>query len=1188
MGDSLKIMTWNIHGHKHQVGGQSMSKFEDKEFLSLITNYDIFGLTEIHASPDVDLNIPGYICHKSCRTKSKKATKYSGGVAVYIREKYRSYVELLPVENDGLVWIKLKACLMGTDYDLYICTAYIPPENSVYTSEVDLFEKLFSDICKFYSLNGRCVLMGDFNASTNISNDYVITNKADDLYLPLPIDDYVDTPLVRQNSDTRTIDTHGKSLINLCIASKMRIVNGRKLGDLTGKCTCYSANANHPTCIDYVIADFTVFPSVNYMLVHKTSWFSDHCMLTYGVKCKQPDLNLTYNSNMYRNKLEPLPHRPLWENTDPKMFKFALETICKNDIDALLAKDYNPENRLEIDAAINELNLIFDKVSRFMLKYKSVRKQKKKRALPKFVNKNCHEIFRNMKSLAQQLSEDPRNYALRQTYYASRRAFRKISKTCERSFKNNIINSLSTLQDVNPKEYWKLVKELETVVHPKTNPSEKIDSRQWFRHFTRLMSDDSNIKQSPIYNDVLKRINENITPSFSQLDFRISKIEIKNCINDLKNGKSPGKDGILNEMIKSCKDSLLPIFEKIFNLIFVSGFFPSLWKISLLTLIHKGGSVLDPNKYRGISLSSCISKLFCTVLKKRIRKHMKQHEYDNKYQIGFMENSRTSDHLLILRTLIDKYVKIAGKQKFLYVCFIDFQKAFDLVWHDGLFYKCLNYDINGFMYRILRDMYDKSSIQLKFCSGLSDKIYLKNGVKQGCVLSPVLFNLFINDLPTIFTEECHPASLYSEKLNCLLYADDLVLVSESEKGLQCCLDKLYTYCKEWNLKINVEKSKVIIFNKSGKKIIRKFLIGNEVLEISNKYTYLGIELTANGNFSGAVKQLCEKASKSLGRLKRTLFSERIDIRLYLDFFDKLIAPIFLYGCEVWGAYLLPPSKGISLDNINGYFRTDFDKLYIQFLKYILGVNSKACNIAVLSELGAFPYALKILKSVCKNWYRIANYSPNKLLYDAYKCNCELMEFDKSDWLRTVKVTLCEIGCEDIWLNDSDEFGDFPTNLIQNLLKEKFLVQWHNDFALQSHPDKKLRTYSKFKTRFQLEKYLIVLKDVNVRKNFTKLRISAHNLNIEVGRHKRPKKIPEQERICDTCKEIENEYHYVIECNKFNETRKKLFTNMSEIFTNFQMLNSENKFIMLMASDDPETSMEMAKFIQETVKIRGKL
>ena len=204
--------------------------------------------------------------------------------------------------------------------------------------------------------------------------------------------------------------------------------------------------------------------------------------------------------------------------------------------------------------------------------------------------------------------------------------------------------------------------------------------------------------------------------------------------------------------------------------------------------------------------------------------------------------------------------------------------------------------------------------------------------------------------------------------------------------------------------------------------------------------------------------------------------------MYLDFFDKLIAPIFLYGSEVWGAYLLPHSKFISLDNISGYFKTEFDKLYLQFLKYVLRVNSKASNIAVLSEVGAFPYALKILKGVCKNWYRIIHHSPNKLLFDAYKCNCELMASDQSDWLRTIKGTLCKIGCEDIWLNSGDEFGDFPTNMIQNLLKEKFLIQWHNDLALQSQPDKKLRTYSKFKSKFQLEIYLIVLKDVNLKKN----------------------------------------------------------------------------------------------------------
>ena len=208
------------------------------------------------------------------------------------------------------------------------------------------------------------------------------------------------------------------------------------------------------------------------------------------------------------------------------------------------------------------------------------------------------------------------------------------------------------------------------------------------------MSDETKVKGSPMYDQVKKKLDEAAVPTFSELDFKISRSEIKYCIDELKNGKSPGKDGILNEMIKSCRDTLLPVLAKLFNMIFTSGCFPSPWKTSLLTLIHKGGSALDPNKYRGISLSSCLSKLFCAVMKTRLDHHMKKKGYSNKFQIGFVKNCRTSDHIFVLRSLIDKYVKVAGKQKFLYVCFIDLQKAFDTVWHDGLFYKCLKYDCN--------------------------------------------------------------------------------------------------------------------------------------------------------------------------------------------------------------------------------------------------------------------------------------------------------------------------------------------------------------------------------------------------------------------------------------------------------------------------------------------------------------
>ena len=228
--------------------------------------------------------------------------------------------------------------------------------------------------------------------------------------------------------------------------------------------------------------------------------------------------------------------------------------------------------------------------------------------------------------------------------------------------------------------------------------------------------------------------------------------------------------------------------------------------------------------------------------------------------------------------------------------------------------------------------------------------------------------------------------MYKEKFSCLLYADDLVLISENENGLQCCLNKLTEYCKNWNLSINEEKSKVIIFNKSGRKINRKFNIGNQTLETVNKYTYLGIEISSNGNFNGAIKQLCSKAKKALGRLKRILYSVQTDVRLYLDLFDKLIAPIFLYGCEIWGAYVIPPSPCISPDDITLYFKVEFERVYVNYLKYVLGVNTKACNIAVLSEVGKYPYSLEVLTRVCKNWYRMENVNPESLLHDVYRCN----------------------------------------------------------------------------------------------------------------------------------------------------------------------------------------------------------
>ena len=177
---------------------------------------------------------------------------------------------------------------------------------------------------------------------------------------------------------------------------------------------------------------------------------------------------------------------------------------------------------------------------------------------------------------------------------------------------------------------------------------------------------------------------------------------------------------------------------------------------------------------------------------------------------------------------------------------MDLRKAFGTVWREALFYKLLKSGIHGKIYNILKDMYSEVRYSVKLRSGLTDPFLSNIGVKQGCILSHLLFNLFVNDLPLCFDKEkCAPFALGESVVNCLMYADDLVLLSESKEGLQNGLSSLQDYCDLWHLKINIKKTKVIVFNKCGKLLSKyRFYINNILLENVQEYKYLGILMRA--------------------------------------------------------------------------------------------------------------------------------------------------------------------------------------------------------------------------------------------------------------------------------------------------------------------------------------------------------
>ena len=227
---------------------------------------------------------------------------------------------------------------------------------------------------------------------------------------------------------------------------------------------------------------------------------------------------------------------------------------------------------------------------------------------------------------------------------------------------------------------------------------------------------------------------------------------------------------------------------------------------------------MDPDNYRGISLISCLYKLLTAILNKRIASFCLENKILSKAQLGFVMGYGCSDAHLILHNLIKDYCHMNDKK--LYSCFVDFSKAFDCIPRDILFERLRAKGITGKVFNLITNIYMNEKCKIKIGGMLSDTFDTNQGVRQGCILSPLLFNIFISDLPDILNkEENDPAMIGSdEKLSCLLWADDLVLISQSKEGLTKMLHDLSLFSTKNGLTINADKTKCMVLNKTGRHI----------------------------------------------------------------------------------------------------------------------------------------------------------------------------------------------------------------------------------------------------------------------------------------------------------------------------------------------------------------------------------
>ena len=1171
--NNIKIAYMNIDGLYKRVDGQRICKTDDPELRFHLFKYDIICLVETHCGGNVQPVLPGYHVYQNARDRSPNSTRYYGGIAVYIKSNIRKGIKLLPISNSEIMWIRLLKEFFNLQQDIFLAITYVSPVTSFFSSKRDdVFDILEKDIAE-YSSHGDCFICGDFNARTALEPDFCtdedtnVTDILNGMYIH-------DVPMHRNNLDPHSPDSHGNRMLSLCKTTGLRILNGRVLGDYHGHCTCFS-HIGKPSVIDYMLSSMDLLKRVECFQVHEPTDISIHCLLSCviatGLFQRSPG-----------ETLNPLPVKYKWSKDTAQKFTMALSSPeAATGLQHIL--DWNADS-VSVDKFVDYLtNVMLTAADKAGIKSTKVARSRLTNCKAKGISRNnknwfdseCKSLRKNLKNVGSNLHNNPFDKMLLNEFRSLRKRYKSLLNKKKRVHRLQIMHQLEQLQSRDPQKFWNLFDKLRSF--NKQSHLTTISNAEWVNYFSKLVNNSCQLdKDLENYMDDYINANKNII--FNELNFKIRNDEISTAISRLKNGKASGFDGILNEMLKVGQYTILPALNKIFNFILVSGNFPEMWRINLLTPLHKKGDVNKPENYRGIAVNSNLCKLFCCILNIRLNNFVEDHNIVPNCQIGFRKKTRTADHILTLKCIIDTYVNKSSKLN-LFCCFVDFKAAFDSISRKGLLYKMVKLGIGGCFLNVICNMYSRVLYAVKSNSGCSDNFSSSVGVKQGCVLSPTLFNLFIHDLPLIFDATCAPVTLHDTKISCLLYADDLVLLSESQAGLQEALDCLSTYCKKWGLTINLNKTKALVFNKQGHLLKKyKFLYDNILLDIVPTYCYLGIVFSASGNFKAATEKLADQAQKAVFKLIQ--FNLQDNIILALKLFNCLIFPILSYGSEVWSPFFC---AGINDSNIMTLCdKIPAEKVFLKFCKYLLGVNRKACNAAVRGELGKLPVLTGLLPHAAKYWLCLINRDPSNLAHKAYLQVLNLptcMQSRPSNWASLMKNILINYGLESVWTSQNIYNPNRIIEKLKQAINSNYINIWfqylnRKDEGLNKQGNK-LRTYKKFKQDFKLENYLIQT-NCDKRRFFSKLRISAHTLQIELGRYNVPK-VPAVKRFCKLCNSgaVEDEMHFVLHCHKLAQERKTLFDNLG-LFTIFNALNDEDKFVFIMSYNSGDT--EVLKFV----------
>ena len=376
--------------------------------------------------------------------------------------------------------------------------------------------------------------------------------------------------------------------------------------------------------------------------------------------------------------------------------------------------------------------------------------------------------------------------------------------------------------------------------------------------------------------------------------------DIEEVLESLDDNKAAAEDRTKNTAFKRGGPRMVSNLLALFNTLNRKEHLPANWASALVVNLYKDGDKTDAGNYRGISLISCLGKIYLSLWAKRLSRWCEGQLHDE--QGGFRARRSTIDDALALKEIL---LKRLNQGKKTYLLFIDYRKAFDTVWHDGLWKRLWDLGIRGKPWRIIRQFYAEINAAVRLGGKVSRRFRILQGVRQGCPLSPTLFDCFIDELVRRLNEAGVGIDLAMRvgKLCSLLYADDVVLMAESVSDLQKMLDVVEKFSGDWRMDLNLKKGKTEVMVVGAKKAAAPpvlFFRGAQV-NVTDKYKYLGIWFTSSLTWDHHIDYMVDRASKRTGELRAMIRNPKIPVRAKLLVWSSYVRPLLEYGSEVWEA-----------------------------------------------------------------------------------------------------------------------------------------------------------------------------------------------------------------------------------------------------------------------------------------------